>query len=99
MVRALRALEAGPDLVPYTLSARAFATRRSSTRYTFCPDSRAHPAELVDPRRRASHRSMAAPRSGRPRNELSRSAEPPADDHQRVRLLLRAISGAVHSGG
>ena len=77
--------------------ARPPAPRRSSGRHALRSDPGADPAALVGARRRAAHRPLAAPGAGRARDELPRAAEPAADARQRLRLLVRALSGAVHA--
>ena len=97
--RAARA-RSGPDLVPYTLSARARLHRADvppDTRFVPLP-ARVLLRSWAAPRH-AAHRLVAAPRARRPRDELPRAPEPAADARQRVRLLVRALSGAVHAGG
>ena len=57
-----RALEAGPDARSvHAERARAPAPRRRAGRHALRPDPRAHPAAVVGARRRAAHRSLAAP--------------------------------------
>ena len=100
IVTALQALEAAPPLVPYTLSLRARSMRSDVPADTrFVPWPARALAALVGALRRPAHRPLARAGRRRARDELPRAAQPAADARERLRLLVRALPGAVHARG
>ena len=100
IVAALREIEprTSIDSVHVEL-ARPHAARRRTRRDTLRAVAGPRAALVVGARRCPAHRPLAAAGARRPRDELSGATESPADARQRLRLLVRAVSRAVHAGG